>query len=141
MDSRRHKDHQQTCWWCHLKCRRCRTHDKPDRPEAVSRKGKRHYGAAPESGTKIEQIGHPFEGAVDTPDQWNLLDPSFCPGNNTLSNYMGGDGANSNNDEQKQDEADSGTLLDSDVPRKIVRSEEHTSELQSLRHLVCRLLL
>src|SRR5262245_66427742 len=27
------------------------------------------------------------------------------------------------------------------VPRLAVRSEEHTSELQSLRHLVCRLLL
>src|SRR5205814_7276452 len=27
------------------------------------------------------------------------------------------------------------------VPRKMLRSEEHTSELQSLRHLVCRLLL
>src|SRR5262245_64954581 len=26
-------------------------------------------------------------------------------------------------------------------PRYLVRSEEHTSELQSLRHLVCRLLL
>src|SRR5262245_65540502 len=26
-------------------------------------------------------------------------------------------------------------------PREVVRSEEHTSELQSLRHLVCRLLL
>src|ERR1039458_4369722 len=33
----------------------------------------------------------------------------------------------------------SGTLLTSS-PRR-VRSEEHTSELQSLRHLVCRLLL
>src|SRR5437899_10077318 len=30
------------------------------------------------------------------------------------------------------------TLADTDVAR---RSEEHTSELQSLRHLVCRLLL
>src|SRR5258705_12660987 len=28
-----------------------------------------------------------------------------------------------------------------DVVSSIVRSEEHTSELQSLRHLVCRLLL
>src|SRR5947199_2844859 len=27
------------------------------------------------------------------------------------------------------------------LPQPIVRSEEHTSELQSLRHLVCRLLL
>src|ERR1039458_10322406 len=27
------------------------------------------------------------------------------------------------------------------LARQIVRSEEHTSELQSLRHLVCRLLL
>src|ERR1035438_10845402 len=27
------------------------------------------------------------------------------------------------------------------VSRKLYRSEEHTSELQSLRHLVCRLLL
>src|SRR5262245_65313376 len=29
----------------------------------------------------------------------------------------------------------------SDVPRGLSRLEEHTSELQSLRHLVCRLLL
>src|SRR5205814_8524014 len=29
----------------------------------------------------------------------------------------------------------------SDAPGRIGRSEEHTSELQSLRHLVCRLLL
>src|SRR5437899_9332030 len=27
------------------------------------------------------------------------------------------------------------------TPRAAIRSEEHTSELQSLRHLVCRLLL
>src|SRR5205814_9758357 len=27
------------------------------------------------------------------------------------------------------------------IPRSALRSEEHTSELQSLRHLVCRLLL
>src|SRR5262245_64124541 len=27
------------------------------------------------------------------------------------------------------------------VPPRLLRSEEHTSELQSLRHLVCRLLL
>src|ERR1035438_2870277 len=27
------------------------------------------------------------------------------------------------------------------IPRSIMKSEEHTSELQSLRHLVCRLLL
>src|SRR5262245_65349340 len=27
------------------------------------------------------------------------------------------------------------------APRRLFRSEEHTSELQSLRHLVCRLLL
>src|SRR5205814_5940138 len=31
--------------------------------------------------------------------------------------------------------------LDPDGPRYCNRSEEHTSELQSLRHLVCRLLL
>src|ERR1035441_5601968 len=30
---------------------------------------------------------------------------------------------------------------DSDDPLALERSEEHTSELQSLRHLVCRLLL
>src|SRR5205814_4664974 len=27
------------------------------------------------------------------------------------------------------------------IERRVLRSEEHTSELQSLRHLVCRLLL
>src|SRR5262245_63477472 len=31
--------------------------------------------------------------------------------------------------------------LDERAQRRIARSEEHTSELQSLRHLVCRLLL
>src|SRR5262245_38459547 len=33
------------------------------------------------------------------------------------------------------------TRVDPVVPLGVVRSEEHTSELQSLRHLVCRLLL
>src|SRR5262245_21811204 len=33
------------------------------------------------------------------------------------------------------------TLLSQGVEREEARSEEHTSELQSLRHLVCRLLL
>src|ERR1035438_5957014 len=33
------------------------------------------------------------------------------------------------------------TAFSRDQPEKIYRSEEHTSELQSLRHLVCRLLL
>src|SRR5690625_6412084 len=32
-------------------------------------------------------------------------------------------------------------LLERGIERKIVRSEEHTSELQSRGHLVCRLLL
>src|SRR5262245_63928104 len=32
-------------------------------------------------------------------------------------------------------------VLDLDAPVQLERSEEHTSELQSLRHLVCRLLL
>src|SRR5258705_3438817 len=37
---------------------------------------------------------------------------------------------------------ESGSLLISTTPmRSFLRSEEHTSELQSLRHLVCRLLL
>src|ERR1035441_10925060 len=33
------------------------------------------------------------------------------------------------------------SLCDSAANRFVLRSEEHTSELQSLRHLVCRLLL
>src|SRR5262245_65600811 len=32
-------------------------------------------------------------------------------------------------------------VVNKDLPIKTARSEEHTSELQSLRHLVCRLLL
>src|SRR5438045_4476147 len=41
---------------------------------------------------------------------------------------------------------DDQTRIENDIPniaagRKSWRSEEHTSELQSLRHLVCRLLL
>src|SRR5262245_65035632 len=32
-------------------------------------------------------------------------------------------------------------LNDSNASMDVIRSEEHTSELQSLRHLVCRLLL
>src|SRR5438045_5504576 len=32
-------------------------------------------------------------------------------------------------------------LRDDSMPDRSARSEEHTSELQSLRHLVCRLLL
>src|SRR5438045_8350843 len=34
-----------------------------------------------------------------------------------------------------------GSASDVKMPMKLWRSEEHTSELQSLRHLVCRLLL
>src|SRR5262245_63778045 len=34
-----------------------------------------------------------------------------------------------------------GTIQEEDQVIRINRSEEHTSELQSLRHLVCRLLL
>src|SRR5438045_8717479 len=55
----------------------------------------------------------------------------------------------------EKDEAVSGTLVkkikggvvvdlmgvDAFLPGSQIRSEEHTSELQSLRHLVCRLLL
>src|SRR5690606_41764822 len=33
------------------------------------------------------------------------------------------------------------TAMEAGVPRERVRSEEHTSELQSREHLVCRLLL
>src|ERR1035438_10699737 len=33
------------------------------------------------------------------------------------------------------------TKVEGGTPDNVVRSEEHTSELQSLRHLVCRLLL
>src|SRR5205814_9170351 len=31
-----------------------------------------------------------------------------------------------------------GATLEIELPRNLARSEEHTSELQSLRHLVCR---
>src|SRR5262245_63105614 len=34
-----------------------------------------------------------------------------------------------------------GTLARKPLAARLLRSEEHTSELQSLRHLVCRLLL
>src|SRR3712207_7444347 len=34
-----------------------------------------------------------------------------------------------------------GAIHDPDEPRDVVRSEEHTSELQSRQYLVCRLLL
>src|SRR5437899_7243940 len=34
-----------------------------------------------------------------------------------------------------------GVTLEMDGQQHLLRSEEHTSELQSLRHLVCRLLL
>src|SRR5947199_6266842 len=36
---------------------------------------------------------------------------------------------------------EAGTALCHTAPAQFSRSEEHTSELQSLRHLVCRLLL
>src|ERR1035441_7456300 len=41
---------------------------------------------------------------------------------------------------ERQDQADMRTHL-IHRPARDIRSEEHTSELQSLRHLVCRLLL
>src|SRR5262245_63812951 len=37
--------------------------------------------------------------------------------------------------------SDSARMPDGSLSQPIERSEEHTSELQSLRHLVCRLLL
>src|SRR6266849_6123703 len=92
MDGRGHKDHEQTCCWCDLQRRRCSPHNKTDRPETVSRKRKGHHGAASEARTEIKKIGHSFEGDVDTADQWNVLDPPFCLGDDTPSDHMGGDG-------------------------------------------------
>src|SRR5258705_1491859 len=43
--------------------------------------------------------------------------------------------------ERRNRPADHGSLPPLRAPHKDYRSEEHTSELQSLRHLVCRLLL
>src|SRR5262245_46326585 len=44
------------------------------------------------------------------------------------------------NDAQRQATKDAGKIAGLEVLRLVNRSEEHTSELQSLRHLVCRLL-
>lgn len=120
MDGCRHKDHEQARWWCDLEGRRRSSHHEPNRPETVSRKREGHHCAAPESRTEIKEIGHPFEGAVDTADQRNMFDPPFCPGDHTLSYYMGGNGADNENNEQKQDEADAWPFLDSDVPRQVI---------------------
>ena len=40
-----------------------------------------------------------------------------------------------------QQRMNAGQIPGNEMVEGIVRSEEHTSELQSLRHLVCRLLL
>src|SRR5437660_9795136 len=119
MDGRWHKDHQQTCW-CDLQRRRCNSHNNTYRPETVSRKGKGHHGAASEARAEIKQIGHPLQSDVDTADQWNVLDPPFCLGDDTPSHDMGGDGTNNNNKEQKQNEAESGPLAGSDIPGEVV---------------------
>ena len=119
MDGRGHKDHEQTCW-CDLQRRRCGPHDKTDRPETVSRKRESHHGAAPEARTEIKKIGHPFKGDVDTTDQWNVPDPPLCLGEDMPSDYMGGDSADNNNKEQKQDEDESRPLSGSDIPREVV---------------------
>src|SRR5258705_9274182 len=51
------------------------------------------------------------------------------------------DGAKNGEHHQQLDQRETlGALQDSSLARRN-RSEEHTSELQSLRHLVCRLLL
>src|SRR5438132_11695032 len=119
MDGRGHKDHEQTCW-CNLQRRRCSPHNKTYRPETVSRKRKGHHGTPSEARAEIKQIGHPFQSDVDTADQWNVLDPPFCLGDDTPSYYMGGDGTDNNNKEQKQDEAESRPLSGSDSPREVV---------------------
>jgi len=120
MDGRGHEDHEQTCCRCNLQPRRCGSHDKSDRPETVSRKGKGHHGAAPETRTELKKIGHPFEGHVDTADQRNVIDPSFCMGDDTPSDYMGGDGAHEYNNDQKQNQAESRALSGSDIPREVL---------------------
>src|SRR5438045_6949599 len=45
------------------------------------------------------------------------------------------------NQQRDDGNADQPSLVRRSVPPSVDRSEEHTSELQSLRHLVCRLLL
>src|SRR5580765_7152706 len=119
MDGRGHKDHEQTCW-CDLQRRRCGPHNKTYRPKTVSRKRKGHHGAASEARAEIKQIGHPLESDVDRADQWNVLDPPFCLDDDAPSHYKGGDGADNNNKEQKQDEAESRPLSVSDIPRVVV---------------------
>src|SRR5205814_6877475 len=52
-----------------------------------------------------------------------------------------GVGHNDRNEQRKQCVEVARQFQDEDDGREDQRSEEHTSELQSLRHLVCRLLL
>jgi hypothetical protein len=49
-----------------------------------------------------------------------MLDPALNPADHTLSDYLGGDGTDNNDERQKQDEALPWILLGSDIPRKIV---------------------
>src|SRR5690625_5833255 len=71
----------------------------------------------------------------------------ICPGPRpagALGVAPGGSGAGA--EDRRADTHDGRALLDSDLqipahPHRQVRSEEHTSELQSRGHIVCRLLL
>src|SRR5262245_62913624 len=75
----------------------------------------------------------------ETPARPGLLDDSVRAGQDGLRNgqaeRLGGG--------RVDDQLDLRGLLDRQIGRlgSLERSEEHTSELQSLRHLVCRLLL
>ena len=76
----------------------------------------------------MKQIGHPFEGDIDTTDQGNLLDPSLCMDDHAPADYMGGDHPNHHNKEQKQDRAESGSLDLADMPGEIMNQFMKTVE-------------
>jgi hypothetical protein len=68
----------------------------------------------------MKKVGHPFEGDVDTADQWNVLDPPFCLGDHAPSDYMGGNSPDKNHKDQKQNEAARRHLSGSNIPREIL---------------------
>ena len=74
----------------------------------------------PKRAAKIQKIGHPFEGDVETADQWNVPDPLLGLSDDALPDYMGRDGADDHDKEQKQDEAESRPLSIPHIPGEIV---------------------
>src|ERR1035438_6597255 len=96
---------------------------------AVRVEGRSQRAVAKEFGLSRETVRKMLQYAVPPGYQWQqpIKRPKLGP-------WLGVIDAILNDDKQR-------TAKQRHTAKRIFRSEEHTSELQSLRHLVCRLLL